>query len=173
VPSAAGIKFMQVAAGRDHTCGVSRDGKAYCWGSNGRGQIGKGSVSDSVQAPFQPAPDRRFIAIGAGQDFSCAVERGGAVWCWGDAAYHQLGTADSTFSATPVQVPLPQPALSLGVGGQHACVVTVNRQVICWGADQAGQIGKGVVGLGDTRLREAGPSGAAPPVVRTPPAKTN
>ncbi len=159
VPSATGIKFMQVALGRDHTCGLSRDGIAYCWGLNMRGQVGNGRTSDSVQAPTPVLGDRRYIAIGAGQDYSCAIERGGAVWCWGDAAYHQLGTADSTFSATPVKLPLTQPALSIGVGGNHACVVTVSKQVICWGAEDMGQLGKGPVGLGDTRLREAGPTG--------------
>jgi len=158
VRSAPGLTLMAVAAGGEHTCALTRDGAAWCWGANNRGQVGNGAVSDSVPAPVQVPGERRYTAIGAGQDFTCGLARGGSVWCWGDASVHQFGTEDSTFSATPVQVPLPETALSLGVGAQHACVVTVNLHAVCWGAGEAGQIGKGAIGLAGSRLREAGPS---------------
>lgn len=168
IATAPGKAFLGVTAGRDHTCGVLRDGTAWCWGANRRGQVGNGTTSDSVPAPVEVLGGRRYIAVAAGQEFTCAIERGGTVWCWGDAGFHQFATADSTFSATPVQVPLLEPALSLGAGGQHACVVTVTKHVICWGAHAAGEIGKGVVGMGNTRLREAGPSGRGRTLVIPP-----
>ena len=35
-----GLLLAQVSAGVQHTCGVTPDDRAYCWGSNGSGQLG-------------------------------------------------------------------------------------------------------------------------------------
>jgi alpha-tubulin suppressor-like RCC1 family protein len=43
---AGGISFKQVSAGSAHTCGVSRSGIAYCWGSNQFGELGDGTKVD-------------------------------------------------------------------------------------------------------------------------------
>ena len=32
--------FIQVSAGTEHTCGITSSGKAYCWGSDGFGELG-------------------------------------------------------------------------------------------------------------------------------------
>jgi alpha-tubulin suppressor-like RCC1 family protein len=34
------IPFEQIAAGYDHTCGLSGDGRVFCWGDNVKGQLG-------------------------------------------------------------------------------------------------------------------------------------
>jgi alpha-tubulin suppressor-like RCC1 family protein len=39
-------RFAAVSAGRLHTCGVSRDGRAFCWGHNDLGQLGNGSTNE-------------------------------------------------------------------------------------------------------------------------------
>jgi alpha-tubulin suppressor-like RCC1 family protein len=35
---------VQIAAGANHACALKRDGTVWCWGSNGSGQIGDGSI---------------------------------------------------------------------------------------------------------------------------------
>jgi alpha-tubulin suppressor-like RCC1 family protein len=47
VPVAGGLRFAQVSAGGSHTCGVTTDKVAYCWGSNHLGQLGYGTPSPS------------------------------------------------------------------------------------------------------------------------------
>lgn len=44
---------VKVAAGGDHSCAILGDGTLWCWGANGRGQVGDGSVS-----AFRPDPTR-------------------------------------------------------------------------------------------------------------------
>ena len=38
-----GLRFAQLSAGRDFTCGVTPADVGYCWGDNGGGQLGDGS----------------------------------------------------------------------------------------------------------------------------------
>ncbi len=38
------LAFRVIVAGESHTCGMVADGQVYCWGENGAGQLGSGSV---------------------------------------------------------------------------------------------------------------------------------
>jgi alpha-tubulin suppressor-like RCC1 family protein len=40
----------QVAAGRDHSCGIRPNGRTWCWGWNGNGQLGDGTTTDRLTA---------------------------------------------------------------------------------------------------------------------------
>ena len=44
VPVAGGLAFARIAAGSEHSCGVTTDGALYCWGFNGAGHLGNGLV---------------------------------------------------------------------------------------------------------------------------------
>ena len=41
---AGNLKFRTLSAGGYHTCGVTVDNEAYCWGLNGNGQLGTGQA---------------------------------------------------------------------------------------------------------------------------------
>ena len=38
------LAFRVIAAGESHSCGMVADGRLYCWGENGAGQLGSGSI---------------------------------------------------------------------------------------------------------------------------------
>ena len=40
-----GLRFRSLAAGADFTCGITTDDEGYCWGANGAGQLGDGTLS--------------------------------------------------------------------------------------------------------------------------------
>ena len=42
VPVATTLRFSTLAGGVLHTCGLTTDGTAYCWGDNGTSQLGGG-----------------------------------------------------------------------------------------------------------------------------------
>lgn len=136
-----------VALGAQHTCAVQSDGKMLCWGQNASGQCARGAI-DSLDAPVPVQPDLVIgPTIAAGGTFSCGVGRDGAVFCWGDDSYGQLGVGSGAARATPAEVPGVAAAISLAAGGAHTCVATSGSgpaRSLCWGADQAGQLGDGV-----------------------------
>lgn len=99
-----------VAAGGSHTCAVrSSDRRAYCWGNNDAGQLGRGAVSvGGIDVePVLGLPDLNVEAVAAGENHSCAwlEEAGGAdyIYCWGDNQWGQLGTG--AIQALPVACP--------------------------------------------------------------------
>ena len=98
-----GYAFKSLTAGRNHTCGLTRAGVAYCWGLNDRGQLGDGST-ENRPVPVLVNGGLTFASIGAGEEHTCGVTPGGVAYCWGDNSYGQLGTG----SADPVAHPAPQ-----------------------------------------------------------------
>jgi alpha-tubulin suppressor-like RCC1 family protein len=42
-----GVTFTQIDGGREHTCAVATDNRAWCWGDNSSGQLGIGAAPDS------------------------------------------------------------------------------------------------------------------------------
>jgi alpha-tubulin suppressor-like RCC1 family protein len=144
-PVDASGSFSRVTAGAGHTCALGSNGRAFCWGSNTRGQLGTGSTREKAGVPVAVAGGLTFTGLAAGSYFTCGINANGEVWCWGDNSSGQVGTAaDSTpGSGVPVRVPLDGRALSIGAGDRHACAILEGDRVVCWGNDGAGQLGDG------------------------------
>lgn len=144
-PVSASVPFRAVTAGAGHTCALSTSGRAYCWGSNTHGQLGLGTAREKAGVPLAVTGGRTFAALSAGSYFTCGLTATGEVWCWGDNASGQLGTAPDSLaeSNAPIRLSLPGRARSLGAGDRHACAILEGDQVVCWGNDGAGQLGDG------------------------------
>ena len=54
VEPVSGLAFRQVSAGFSHTCGVTTESVAYCWGANGLGRAGQRHDSQSLAAGAGP-----------------------------------------------------------------------------------------------------------------------
>jgi alpha-tubulin suppressor-like RCC1 family protein len=44
-----GIRFKRITAANNHSCGISLNDEAYCWGYNALGAIGDGTTADRLQ----------------------------------------------------------------------------------------------------------------------------
>lgn len=45
------LDLIDLSVGAEHTCALSQDGRAYCWGSNSSGQLGNGSSGGTASQP--------------------------------------------------------------------------------------------------------------------------
>lgn len=99
-----GEGWTHVAAGPGFSCGV-REGRAYCWGRNERGQLGNGTLEES-HAPFLVDTSSRVRTVECGGTHACAITETDEVLCWGDNEAGQLGfpPGENAMSASPVRV---------------------------------------------------------------------
>lgn len=93
-----------MSAGWGHTCGITTEYLAYCWGLNWRGNLGDGTELDRT-TPTPVAGSLRFRQIDAGQNHTCARSYPeDYVYCWGQNDKGQLGDGTTTNRSTPVRV---------------------------------------------------------------------
>jgi alpha-tubulin suppressor-like RCC1 family protein len=155
-------EFRQVGGGAGHACGVATDNQAYCWGSNGTGELGVGSSSGPEtctvefagavpcsRRPVLVVGDHSFRQISAGEGFTCGVTTRDVAFCWGAGGDGQLGNGTTTNRLRPVRVATEVRIRAVTAGSRHACAVSIGDIVYCWGWNGFGQLGEGTL---DNRL---------------------
>ena len=143
-----GHEFKQISAGVDHSCGVTPDNRAYCWGVNRDGQLGDGTTGTRL-TPVAVAGGRRFRQISAGNHHTCAVTPGDVAFCWGSSLYGVLGTGSGS-TLTPARVAGGLRFRQVSAGFSHTCGATTDERGYCWGNNANYQLGKGTAGPGSS-----------------------
>jgi len=138
------------------TCALDVNGKAWCWGLNGDGQLGTGDEVDST-TPVAVSGNKTFTALAAGYAHVCAIDTAGAAWCWGDGGDGALGTGNTTDYPTPTAVTGGPSFTQISAGYGHTCAIATNGTGWCWGYGSSGQLGT-----------EAGEDSSAPVAVAMP-----
>jgi alpha-tubulin suppressor-like RCC1 family protein len=141
IPIKSALSFSQISAGGNHTCAVTGTGTTLCWGDNARGQIGKGTIADTVDIPTPIAGT--FSQISTGFWHTCGLTPSGAAFCWGANDAGQLGNGTQSDSPTPVAVSGNLAFKSISSGGSFTCGITTAGAAFCWGSNSYGQIGNG------------------------------
>jgi hypothetical protein len=133
-----------LAVGRNHTCALDAQGKAYCWGYNQVGQIGDGTLDIRLE-PVPVVTDVRFVSLAAGQFHTCGLVNDGKIYCWGGNASGQLGDGTTTDRTLPVQVTTVArfTRLAFSANANTSCALTEAGVAYCWGRNSSGQIGDG------------------------------
>jgi alpha-tubulin suppressor-like RCC1 family protein len=149
-----GKKVEMISAGYNHTCVITTDELAYCWGYNAHGELGNNSTTNS----FEPVAvdmtgalkGKKIRSISAGGDHTCAMTVDAMAYCWGNNYSGQLGDNTTTDRHTPVAVYTggllnDRYIDSISAGGAHSCVVVANQyRIYCWGENTQGQLGNGL-----------------------------
>jgi alpha-tubulin suppressor-like RCC1 family protein len=147
--SGLGAGVAAIAAGDTHSCALTTAGAVHCWGLNGSGQLGDDSTTQrttpvDVKGVGGSGTLSDVAAIAAGTSHTCALTTAGAVHCWGNNSYGQLGDGSTTPRTTPVAVSgLDSGVAAIAVGGTHSCALTTAGAVRCWGKNLVGQLGDG------------------------------
>lgn len=159
VPAASGMSFTTVSLSPAGAfgCGLTADGRAYCWGNTHGGRLGISAPSsnDVETSPRPVTGDRRFKSIAAGGDHTCGVALDGAAYCWGNNARGQLGTGDNSGSSIPVLVKGGLTFASISAHILATCGVTTDGEGYCWGDNRSGVLGNGTTTDSRTPVRVA------------------
>ena len=140
-PPAAAAGVVAVAAGDHHTVAVTRDGGAWAWGRNDRGQLGDGTREDRF-APVRVRGVRDFRRIAAGGSFTLALQHG-TVWAWGANEHGQLGDGSTADRSKPVPVRGLREVEAIAAGEAHGVALLRDGTVRAWGWNHRGQLGDG------------------------------
>lgn len=93
---------VDIKAGRNFACALIAS-KAYCWGSNSSGQLGRGTTGGSSNTPMPvqlPVGDLDGItSISLGAEHGCALTTSNELYCWGKNDQKQIReSAQSIFN---------------------------------------------------------------------------
>ena len=156
-----------IAAGGFHTCAIREDTTVACWGHDGSGQLGDGTIGGASSVPLtvlydddddpltDPVPLDGVTALAAGEYHTCAIVGAtGEVRCWGHNGFGQVGdgtTDDHSLAVLVSDIPdddggnadPPHGALAIAAGEGHTCAVLDDNTARCWGQNFYGQLGDG------------------------------
>jgi hypothetical protein len=129
----------QVSSGMSTACAVV-NGAGYCWGA----RVPAISPDEEGGPEFYSVP--RFILANVLKfssnfmDHQCAIlTTGGALLCWGNNFYGQLGDGSYVTTMKPTTT-LLMSVTEVGVGAGHTCALQ-SGNVRCWGDNTVGQLG--------------------------------
>ena len=153
-------ELVDVSAGEDSVCVVTRGGKVFCWGGNSLGELGvdSGTSQCAGAEPCSPTPLEvkgisDAVHVSVGDRHACALRASRTVVCWGRNDLGQLGHAsslDGLCGGTPCgRVPVEVASLSdvdgVSAFGSDTCAITRGGAVLCWGNNAIGLLGIGSV----------------------------
>jgi alpha-tubulin suppressor-like RCC1 family protein len=95
------------SSGNDSTCALLADGIVKCWGNNGVGQLGDGTLINRYTPVTVSgiSSTNRAVSISLGGSNACAILENGTVKCWGWNSFGQIGDGTTTQRTVPVSVP--------------------------------------------------------------------
>jgi alpha-tubulin suppressor-like RCC1 family protein len=149
VPPHASVETSN-GLGGIHTCAVTGMGGVKCWGANYDGQLGDGTTFNRLSPRDVAGLSGPVKAVALGSSHTCALLETGAIQCWGENEYGELGDGTTTQSSSPVNVlGLGGVAIAIGAGANHTCALLDTGKSKCWGQGDFGRK------LGDNTLNNS------------------
>lgn len=144
-------EFLSVTASGVHSCGLMRDGAAYCWGGNSSGMLGDGATYEMALTPVPVAGDHVFSVVSSGTGATtCGVDDAGVVRCWGHNTNEELGNGGTqvetcpggnSCSTVPVAIYTEERFAWAGALYKHSCALQGDGTAYCWGYNPGEQTG--------------------------------
>jgi alpha-tubulin suppressor-like RCC1 family protein len=132
---------LTIATASKHTCAIDAASALWCWGANGDGQLGDGTLTTHPTPVMVQGLPSLVSDVAVGEQHTCAIVANGDVWCWGDNRIGQLGSDANIREKLPVLVPGAGPAMRVFSRGSFTCALGTDAALRCWGRNDGGQAG--------------------------------
>ena len=144
VPGITAANSLSTDGDGDSYCAAISTGRVSCWGYNGFGQLGNGTIttSDVPVAVHGVTTATAVTGDNIGDSFCVRLSSGNAL-CWGDNAYGELGNGTTTTDALPVAVKQLTTATTVFAGDFGFCALLGSDHLSCWGDNANGELGSG------------------------------
>jgi alpha-tubulin suppressor-like RCC1 family protein len=148
-------RAVDVSAGEYHTCAVEEGTRrVFCWGRNYEGQLGIDQENERYDEPRQVRVGEGLVEtakVSASHRFTCALEVGGEMFCWGRDSDGNLGVEGDELDDqesgneiyTPHLIAENQGFSRTNVfdmettgGGDGTCALERDGDLYCWGEDR-------------------------------------
>lgn len=158
--------FASIGAGDAFTCALTTAGRAYCWGSGNRGELGRevgqcnsvfGFVNSCSPTPVSVNTGATFTMLSVGNSHVCGLTPAGTALCWGDNGQAQLGTGTYDNRAAPAIAQNGMTFSVIDASTAATCGTPTTGPSVCWGLNLMGKLGVGSrIELSTTPLPIAG-----------------
>jgi alpha-tubulin suppressor-like RCC1 family protein len=154
------LQFKKVSSGGTHSCGVTGEGKLYCWGQNAQGQLGNNStIQSNIPTPVDVSgvlASKTIVDVKAGLYHTIALDNDGKIYSWGYNAYGQLGNNTVVNSLAPIDISsfgalagkiiakIAAGGVTSDYSGAHysqSAAIDSNGRLYVWGYNANGQVG--------------------------------
>jgi alpha-tubulin suppressor-like RCC1 family protein len=155
------------AGGQSHSLSIHADGSLWATGSNAYGQLGQPASTASTTAWVPVGPDKDWVQVAAGYDYSLGLKANGTLWAWGHNNHGQLGSSTNSNTDTPTptmqQVGTPTDRYTqIAAGDMHGFGLRADGSLWAWGDNYFGQLGNsstsGTSAANPTPLRVGAPT---------------
>jgi len=141
-PIPSTVRLVSVSVGYHSACGLTADGRAFCWGDNSYGQLGWGGAS-TPDSLVPVGGGLSFRALSVGYLHACGLTGSGVAYCWGRNSEGQLGNGGTSSQSQPTAVAGGLAFTDISLGYYHTCALTAAGAAYCWGKAKSGQLGNG------------------------------
>ncbi|MEI6091488.1 MAG: T9SS type A sorting domain-containing protein [bacterium] len=141
----SGENWITATSGFSYALGIKSDSTLWAWGSNGFGQYGNGTVTDSSLIPIKIGNDNNWKLIIAGYRCTYGIKNDGSLWAWGWNKYGMIGDSTNINRSTPIQIGknyLGKVKL-ISTDTYITAAITEDGALWAWGRNDDGELGDG------------------------------
>lgn len=135
--------FCKISAGANHSLAIDKNGRAWCWGTNGSGQLGDNSITSRLTPVSVLGSRKTFCHIAASLGLhSLAIDKNGRAWAWGDNSNGRLGDNTLVSKRTPISVlGAVKTFCKIAAGNAWSMAIDKNGRAWAWGNGGDGRLG--------------------------------
>jgi alpha-tubulin suppressor-like RCC1 family protein len=134
--------WTYISTGKSVSCAIRSGGLLYCWGSNGSGQLGDGTISRQNIPTAVDSTITDWVNVSTMSLHTCGLTNSGKIYCWGRNSEGQLATGDILEKHSPSLIDSLFSDWTSAQAGEHfSCGIRGTGSLYCWGKNDLGQLG--------------------------------